>query len=893
MADRMLQGLSGNEVRERFLKYFESKGHTIVPSSSLVPHNDPTLLFANAGMNQFKDVFLGKDVRPYKRATTSQKCVRAGGKHNDLESVGRTARHHTFFEMLGNFSFGDYFKRDAITFAWEFVTEVLGLAKDRLYATVYQDDDEAFQLWREIAGLPPERIGRLGEKDNFWAMGDTGPCGPCSELHIDMGEEFRCDAPECALGVCDCDRWREIWNLVFMQYNRSADGTLTPLPRPSVDTGMGLERLASVLQGVYSNYDTDLFQPIIRHVEQVTGKSYDRGPAGMPFRVIADHARACTFLIADGVVPSNDGRGYVLRRILRRAVRYGKVLGIEGPFLFNVVPVVVDLMGQAYPETVDKQAEIQRIIRLDEERFLQTLSEGMKRAEEMATAARESGGEQISGRDAFLLYDTYGFPLDLTEDIAEEHGLKVDRQGFNEAMAEQRQRARASRQDLSAHGATSAIAQVLGGLPATRFTGYGAMEGESTILAVLSGDERVGSAAAGDEVTLILDTTPFYAESGGQVGDTGTIVGQGGEGLRLSVSDTQKGPEGRILHFCRVEEGVVREGQRVGLQVDGQRRRATMRNHTATHLLHKALRTVLGTHVEQKGSYVGPDRLRFDFNHFAPLTPEELAEIERIVNEKVLESLAVEAVETSLNEARSMGAMALFGEKYGDRVRVIRAGDFSLELCGGTHVRATGEIGPTKIVSESGIGSGLRRIEAVTGGGTLALLQQRSRTLDEVSAVLKTRPEDLLGRVQEVARQVKEQERELESLRSKLARGALDDLLERAQTIGGVRLVSGVAPAADMDGLRSMADLLLERLGSGVVVLGSGQGDKVQLVVKVSQDLVGRGLHAGKLIKEIAAVTGGSGGGRPDMAQAGGKDPSRLDDALGKARELVAAQVAG
>ncbi|MCL5676835.1 MAG: alanine--tRNA ligase, partial [Firmicutes bacterium] len=594
-----MRTLTGNEIRDQFLKFFESKGHTIIPSSSLVPHNDPTLLFANAGMNQFKDVFLGKDARPYKRATTSQKCVRAGGKHNDLESVGRTARHHTFFEMLGNFSFGDYFKRDAITYAWEFVTEVLGLPRDRLYATVYEDDDEAYKLWQEIAGLPPKRIGRLGEKDNFWAMGDTGPCGPCSEIHIDMGEEYRCDAPECALGVCDCDRWREIWNLVFMQYDRDTEGVLHPLPRPSVDTGMGLERLASVLQGVYSNYDTDFFQPIIRHVEKITGKSYDPGPAGMPFRVIADHARACTFLIADGVVPSNDGRGYVLRRILRRAVRYGKVLGIDGPFLHGVVPVVVDLMGKAYPEIAAKQEEIRRIIRLDEERFHQTLSEGMRRAEEIVAGTQSAGGRQIAGRDAFLLYDTYGFPLDLTEDIAEEHGLKVDREGFNQAMAEQRQRARASRKDLSAHGATSAIARVLSGLPATAFTGYGDTSGEGTILAVLSGEERVGSAAAGDEVVLVLDRTPFYAESGGQVGDTGVIEGAGGEPLRLVVGDTQKGPEGRILHFCRVEDGAGREGARVRLLVDAERRRATMRNHTATHLLHKALRTVLGTHVEQ------------------------------------------------------------------------------------------------------------------------------------------------------------------------------------------------------------------------------------------------------------------------------------------------------
>ncbi|MHB9144426.1 MAG: alanine--tRNA ligase [Symbiobacteriia bacterium] len=896
----MKEQMTGAAVREKFLKFFEDRGHTIVPSGSLVPHDDPTLLFTNAGMNQFKDVFLGKDVRPYKRATTAQKCVRAGGKHNDLDSVGRTARHHTFFEMMGNFSFGDYFKRDAITFAWEFVTEVMGLPKERLYATVFRDDDEAYQLWEEISGLPPERIKRLGEKDNFWAMGDTGPCGPCSEIHIDMGPEYTCDAPECALGVCDCDRWREIWNLVFMQYDRDAQGVLHPLPRPSVDTGMGLERMTSVMQGVYSNYDTDLFTPLLQHVEKITGKSYDRGPAGMPFRVIADHARACTFLIADGVVPSNDGRGYVLRRILRRAVRFGKVLGIDQPFLYSFVPVVVSVMGDAYPEVRAKQDEIMQVIRLDEERFQQTLSDGMRRAEEIVAVTKAGGQNAIAGRDAFLLYDTYGFPFDLTEDIAEEHGLTVDKAGFDAAMTEQRQRARAARKDLSAHGAATQIAQVLKGLPVTTFTGYGTTSGEGTILAVLSGDERVGAATAGDEVTLVLDTTPFYAESGGQIGDTGRIEGleaasgaAGGQGgLALTVSDTQKGPEGRVLHYCQVEAGVVREGQRVRLSVDAGRRRAIMRNHTATHLLHKALRTVLGTHVEQKGSYVGPDRLRFDFSHLAPVSGEELAKVEAMVNAAALENLAVTTTETSLEEARKLGAMALFGEKYGSRVRLVRAEDFSMELCGGIHVGATAEIGAFKIVSESGIGSGLRRIEAVTGGGSVALLKSQEDTLEEVAGTLKTRPEDLLSRVQELVRQLKDQEKELAALQGKMAHGAADELLDAAVEVGGARVIVGQAPVADMDGLRSLADLLLDRAGSGIVVLGTGAGDKVSLVVKVSADLVTRGLHAGKLIKEVAAVTGGSGGGRPDMAQAGGKDPAKLGEALERARELVKSQLA-
>ena len=876
--------MTGNEIREEFLRYFESKGHTRVASSSLVPADDPTLLFANAGMNQFKDVFLGLEGRPYRRATTAQKCVRAGGKHNDLDSVGRTARHHTFFEMLGNFSFGNYFKREAIGYAWEFLTEVLKLPRDRLYATIYQDDDEALALWQEVAGLPPERIIRLGEKDNFWAMGDTGPCGPCSEVLLDLGEDHRCDAPECAIGRCDCDRWRELWNLVFMQYERDATGKLTPLPKPSIDTGMGLERITSVLQGVYSNYDTDLIRPLIGFVERLSGRSYDPGDAGMPFRVIADHARACTFLVADGVTPSNEGRGYVLRRILRRAVRFGKSLGLDRPFLHEVVPVVGRMMGDAYPEVREKREQIERVIRLDEERFAATLDQGMHRAEEILAQMRREGKTVMPGREAFVLYDTYGFPLDLAEDIARENGFAVDRDGFEAAMAEQRARARAARDEVEGNPQV-ALAKLLEGVPATRFTGYGTLAGSGRILAVVRGQELTGEAEAGEQAGIVLDETCFYAEGGGQVGDQGLLEAPG---ARFAVTDCKRIAGGYFLHLGSVEAGAIRPGDLVQAQVDTARRYAVARNHTATHLLHKALREVLGTHVEQAGSLVEAERLRFDFSHFGPLGRGELKRAEDLINQAILDNLPVQVIEMSLDDARRLGAMALFGEKYGERVRVVEIVGLSRELCGGTHVGATGEIGVCRLVLETGVGSGLRRIEALTGTGALGLWRRQTELLEQSAEAVKvSRGEELPDRLGELVRALKQKEREIDVLHAREARAALDRLLAAGIEVQGARVVTGEVAAADAEGLREVGDLVRGRMRSGVVVLGANLDGKAGFVAMVSPDLVSRGVHAGKIIREVAVAAGGGGGGRPEMAQAGGKDPQRIREALTRVLPLV------
>ncbi|NPV27743.1 MAG: alanine--tRNA ligase [Firmicutes bacterium] len=880
--------LSGNEIRDLFLKYFASQGHTIVASSSLVPHQDPTLLFTNAGMNQFKDVFLGLDQRPYRRATTAQKCVRAGGKHNDLDTVGRTARHHTFFEMLGNFSFGDYFKEDAIRFAWEFLTEVIKLPKDRLWVTIYLDDEEAFQLWQKVAELPPERIVRLGEKDNFWAMGDTGPCGPCSEIIIDRGEDRACQAPECALGKCDCDRWLEIWNLVFMQYNRDDSGMMTPLPKPSIDTGMGLERITSVLQNVDSNFDTDLLRPLISFVEGLTGQPYHRDQRGFPFRVIADHARACTFLISDGVLPGNEGRGYVLRRILRRAVRFGKVLGLNAPFLYQLAPVVGEMMGGAYPEVREKQEYVQKVIKMEEERFHETLHEGMKVAGDIIQKAKAEGRREISGQEAFLLYDTYGFPLDLMEDIAEENALVVDKDGFDQAMEVQRQRARAARQDIKAWDLAISLASLLEEWDATRFVGYETTEAGATVLAIVQDETKIDQVQVGGEIAVLLDQTPFYAESGGQVSDTGYLRSAVGV---VRVTDTQRLLDGKVLHFGQVVEGSLKVGDQVQVIVDRERRLAIARNHSATHLLHRALKNVLGDHVNQAGSLVEPGRLRFDFSHFSAVSLEELRRIEAEINTHILAGLPVETKEMPLDEARKLGAIALFGEKYGDIVRVVKMGDYSTELCGGTHVTNTATIGLLKIVSEGAIGAGLRRIEAVTGQGALSFLNERLDVLAEVAQVLKTPPLEVAKRVEVLQASLREKEREIAVLQGKLARYEVQTLLDRVVEVNGVKVLAADVRVSDAEALRSMADLVKDRLGSGVVILGTPVGDKVSFVAMVTKDLMGRGVHAGQIIREVAKVAQGGGGGRPDMAQAGGKNPAKLDEALRKGLEVVAQQI--
>jgi alanyl-tRNA synthetase len=871
---------TSNKIRKTFLEYFQQHNHTIVESSSLVPVNDPTLLFTNAGMNQFKDVFLGIDRRSYVRATTSQKCVRAGGKHNDLDTVGRTPRHHTFFEMLGNFSFGDYFKNEAIGFAWEFLTQVVKLAPESLYATVYKDDDEAAQIWRDVIGIPPERIVRLGEKDNFWSMGDTGPCGPCSEIIFDRGSEYAC-GDNCAIGECDCDRWLEIWNLVFMQYNRDEDGVMTPLPRPSIDTGMGLERLTSILQGVASNFDTDLFLPLIGQIESLTGQKYDQGDQGFPFRVIADHSRACTFLIADGVLPSNDGRGYVLRRILRRAVRFGKLLGINEPFLYKNVDVVCSAMQDAYPYLDQRRDFIAEVIRMEEERFFVTLNEGLKKVEEILQQCRQRGEHVIDGEAAFMLYDTYGFPLDLMEDLAEENNFTVDTIGFNRMMEEQRQRARQANKGETAFFQERLLAELLSSIPPVEFTGYDCWEQESTIVALVQNDRRVGEVTGG-EVMLVSAATPFYAESGGQVSDNGVIKGPHGV---MEVRAVHKTADW-VVHLGTVD-GSFKEGQSVQLRIEKDLRLDTARNHTATHLLHKALRQVLGDHAQQKGSLVEPDRLRFDFSHLSSVSEEELKEIELRVNQAIWNDYQVTTAVKDLEDARKMGAVALFGEKYGDQVRIVQVGDFSMELCGGTHIASTGQIGLFKILSEGSVGAGLRRIEAVTGRSAWQYVNSLEQEIKLAAQLLKTTPQEVTHRIELLNQQLRERDREMESLKAQMTKAASQNLIEKAQPIGDAHILIEAVSGADANSLRQNAEMLRDKLGNAVVLLGSVTGDKVLFVCFVSSELVERGVNAGKIVAAAAKITGGGGGGRADMAQAGGKDPSKLEEALAAARQMV------
>ena len=880
--------LTGKEIRQMFIKYFEDKGHTHVASSSLVPYNDPTLLFTNAGMNQFKDVFLGLEKRDYTRATTAQKCVRAGGKHNDLDTVGRTARHHTFFEMLGNFSFGDYFKRDAIANAWGFLTEELKLPKDQLYITIYKDDDEAHDLWREIADVPEERIIRLGEKDNFWQMGETGPCGPCSEIHIDRGAEHACNHPDgCALGVCDCDRWLEIWNLVFMQYNRDENGVLTPLPRPSIDTGMGLERITSVIQNVNSNYDTDLIYPLIEKVEEISGKKYDRGDAGFPFRVIADHARSCTFLICDGVLPSNEGRGYVLRRILRRAVRLGKSIGIEGAFLYKFSAKVAEMMGEDYPELLEKLSFIEKVIKTEEERFQMTLNDGIRIVDDTIARLKAEGKTEIDGPTAFTFYDTYGFPIDLTQDMAAESGMTVDEKGFEAAMQAQRELSKKSKKDITAWDLAFTVKEQLGDLDKTEFVGYDQLAVETTLAGMIADGQKITEAEEGQEVYVVLPTTPFYAMSGGQAGDHGVITGATG---KIVVDSTEKMPDGKYVHHG-VVSGTIDAGETVTAQVDAAVRQATARNHTATHLLHKALREVLGDHVHQAGSSVDGQRLRFDFSHLTAVTDAELAQVEQKVNEVILQAIPVNIFETGIEEAKKLGFTALFGEKYGDVVRCVQAGDYSMELCGGTHVKNISEIGLFKVVSEGAVAAGVRRIEAVTGMGAYQYALQKEQLVAELSRSLKSAEKDIVGRVEQLAAQNKELEKEIAQLHAAASKNQVDGLLNNVKEVNGVKVLACEVEAADMNSLRDMSDMFRDKLQSGVVVLGAKSDSGVNLIVAATKDLTQRGIHAGKMIKEIAKVTGGGGGGRPDMAQAGGKDYSKLADALNLAEGLVADQL--
>ncbi len=857
------------DIREAFLDYFEQNGHTRVASSSLVPGNDPTLLFTNAGMNQFKDTFLGTDPRSYVRAASSQRCVRAGGKHNDLENVGYTARHHTFFEMLGNFSFGDYFKRDAIRFAWEFLTGTLGLPPERLWVTCHVSDDEAEAIWVDDIGFPRERISRLDE-DNFWQMGDTGPCGPCSEIFYDHGPEVPGGPP--GSEDDDLDRYVEIWNLVFMQFNRDASGELNPLPKPSVDTGMGLERIAAVMQGVHSNYQIDLFQALIKSAAEILGVDDLENNS---LKVIADHIRSCAFLVADGVLPGNEGRGYVLRRIIRRAIRHGNKLGAGQPFFHKLVATLATQMGGAYPELVKLQPQVEKALLAEEEQFAKTLDNGMQILEE--ALAGIDGGE-IPGDVVFKLYDTYGFPVDLTNDIARERGLSLDMAGYEAAMTEQRTR---SQEGGSFKVDYNDILKLEGH---TEFTGYDSVHGEGTVTALLKGGEQVDSLAADDEGVVVLSNTPFYGESGGQVGDTGFMTARR---VRLEVVDTTKASD-QHLHHVKVLEGSVKTGDVLQTQVDNSLRQRTRLNHSATHLLHAALRTVLGDHVQQKGSLVDSERLRFDFSHFEAVTSEELKAIENMVNEQIRANTEVSTRLMSMDDAVAAGAMALFGEKYGDEVRVLSMGedDFSVELCGGTHAARTGDIGLMRIVSESGIAAGVRRIEGVTGAGALAAVEQVDQQLAAVCDVVKGTPDTVADKVAALRGENRELEKEIARLKQKLATGAGTDLTASAVEVNGVKVLAANVEGADPKSLRDTLDQCKNKLGSAVILLSAVNDDKVALAAGVTQDLTDR-LKAGDLMKEFAQRLGGKGGGRPDMAQGGGSDVQALPAVLEAVPEWV------
>ncbi len=881
--------MTGSEIRESFLTFFEGKAHTRVASSSLVPKDDPTLLFTNAGMVQFKNSFLGLEDRGYRRAVTSQKCVRAGGKHNDLENVGVTARHHTFFEMLGNFSFGDYFKKETIAWAWEYLTVVLKLPKERLWITIYTDDDEAFRIWRGM-GVPAERIVRMGAKSNFWMMGDTGPCGPCSEILYDQGEGTGCGKPTCSV-ECECDRHLEIWNLVFTQFDRDAAGTLTPLPRPNIDTGMGLERLAAVIQGVTSNYDTDLFRGIIRSVEKISGKTYGQNAENdVSIRVIADHGRAVTFLVGDGVLPSNEGRGYVLRRILRRAARHGKLLGIDRPFLHEVAVVVVDEMKGAYPDLSEHAAYIRKVVESEEERFIDTLDAGLKILHEEVGALKETGASIIPGEIVFRLYDTFGFPTDLTADIVRKDGLTLDMEGFEKAMASQREKARESWKGSGQEAISEVYHRLSVDGIATEFAGYKDEKKptlpvmESRVTAILKKGQVVEEISAGDEAEVIVTATPFYGETGGQVGDTGVIMS--GAPATFNVTDTKRPLDNLIVHAGRLTDGRLRTGDTVGLQVFDESRRATEANHSGTHLLQAALKKVLGDHVKQSGSLVDAAHLRFDFTHFTRIEEEELAAVEAEVNRMIRANCPVMTRVLPLAEAIKTGATAVFDERYGETVRVVGMGEFSRELCGGTHVTRTGDIGFLKIVHESAVAAGVRRIEAMTGSAAVSHVRRLEDELRRSAALLRTGLLETAERTEKLLKRERELEREITDLKGKLAAKDSGDLMGLVKQVKGVDVLATVVEAADVKTLRDFGDKLRDRLRSGIILLGSRADGKAMLLCLVTKDLVER-YHAGKIIKTIAPLVGGSGGGRPDMAQAGGQKPECLEQAIEKLPDLL------
>ncbi len=884
--------ISAKDIRKSFLDYFAKYDHKILPSSPLVPKEDPSLLFTNAGMVPFKKVFLGQEKRNYNRAATAQKCLRVGGKHNDLENVGRTARHHTFFEMLGNFSFGDYFKEEAIVFAWDYLTKELELPVERLYVTVYKDDDEAEELWKKVSGLPKERIYRLGEDENFWSMGETGPCGPCSEILIDQGESMAC-GPNCEIGVCDCDRYLEIWNLVFMQYNRDDHGEMTPLPKPSIDTGMGLERIAAVCQGVYSNFDTDLFSALIQRLSNQVGVDYGTNEdSDTAFRVIADHSRSIPFMIADGILPANEGRGYVLRRLIRRAYRFGNFLGLDEPFLYQACKQLVKEMGEAYPELVKAEDFISKVVFQEEENFNKTLDKGLSLLDEELRQLKLQNQKVVPGQVAFKLYDTFGFPVDIVKDLAEKQDLQVDEQGFNQLMQEQKQRSKAAWAGSGEIDLANEFASYLESGWSTEFLGYETLQTSSRVVALRDnqGESLEEADSQGDEIYLVTEKTPFYGESGGQVGDQGKIISETGE---AEVVNTLKPGPNFIVQVAKIEKGNFRLGQEVFLEVDQESRLATARNHTCTHLLHAALRKVLGEHVKQSGSLVSKDRLRFDFTHINPLTPEEIKQVEDEVNHFILSDRPVWSKEVYFDQAVQEGAMGLFEEKYEDVVRLVEVPGISKELCGGTHLESIGQAGSFYILSETGISSGIRRIEASTGWNSLQQYRRQRKTLQELSSILKVQPEQLVDRVKELQEQLKTALKEKEDLETKQAYSGRQNLWDQLEEIKGVKVLAvqvDLPPSAGMKGLRNMVDELRTQMDSGAILLGSKNNDKALLILYVSKDLQDR-FSAPELIKEVAVEVQGSGGGRPDLAQAGGNDPEGIDRSIKRFKELIASKL--
>jgi alanyl-tRNA synthetase len=875
---------TGDEIRESFLKFFESKGHTRVASSSLIPKDDPTLLFTNAGMVQFKNAFLGLENRGYTRAATCQKCARAGGKHNDLENVGVTARHHTFFEMLGNFSFGDYFKEEAISWAWEYLIDVVKLPKEKLWITIYEDDNEAFEIWNKKMKVPAERIVRMGEKSNFWMMGETGPCGPCSEILYDQGKDTGCGRPECDVH-CDCDRHLEIWNNVFTQFDRDESGKLTPLAKPSIDTGMGLERLTAVIQGVKSNYDTDIFSPLIRFVEILSGKDYGQNADNdVSIRVIADHSRAITFLIGDGITPSNEGRGYVLRRILRRAARHGKMLGINKPFLNECAQVVIDMMKGAYPDLVEKASFITKMILNEEQRFMETLDAGLRILNEETAVLKNAGKSVLPGALIFKLYDTYGFPTDLTADIVKRDGFTLDNEGFETEMEAQRERARGAWKGSGEEAVAECYLKVSSSGVITEFCGYEKIKKDNAqIRAIFIDGKPADMAVAGQKAEIVLDTTPFYGESGGQIGDTGFIKGTG---FNFTVEDTKKPVENFFVHKGMVSKGEVKVGSKAKLVVDEERRKAIAANHSGTHILQAALKAVLGDHIKQSGSQVTAEGLRFDFTHFSKISDEEMKRIEEIANDMIRKNVDVKTEVCALEDALKTGATAVFDEKYGSTVRIVKMGRMSMELCGGTHVKRTGDIGIIKVVHESAIAAGVRRIEAVTGKEAFAHIQQAEVELKRTAGLFKAGQMEVYDRADKILKEKRDLEKEIEALKGKLAAKDSGDLLSQAKEIGGVKVLAVEVSIADVKTLRDFGDKLRDKLGSGIILLGSKAGDKVMLLCMVTKDLAGK-YHAGNIIKELAPLVGGSGGGRPDMAQAGGSQPENLEKVFPALEKLL------